>query len=98
MSRRVDDLASRSRPATGWRVPTDDGRAPRLAPAELIGRGMTRAGIFEDKDPLRLPRFWTRWEWLGLAFWAALIGGAGWKAWRDHGGLPSWPDGDDDGS
>lgn len=65
-----------------------DGRAPRLGAKEVIGDGMTRVGIFRERDPLRFPRLWTRVRFLSLLLWLATVGGSLWKAWRDHGGLP----------
>lgn len=83
------DLAGGARPAAHWRERTDTGdgpRAPRLAPDELIGRGVTRVGRFRRIDPLRTPRLWSRWHWVGVVFWAGVVGQAGRRAWRQHGG------------
>lgn len=81
-------------PAADWRESVD-GRAPRLGPREVIGPGITRTGRFAGRDPLEFPRLWTRVRFASLGLWAAVVGGALWKAWRDHGGLPD-PYGDPD--
>jgi hypothetical protein len=63
--------------APAWREPVN-GAAPRLGPRELIGRDVTRRGVFADKDPLATPQLWSVWRWLGLAFW----GGTLWQSIR----------------
>lgn len=80
------DLKRGARVAPDWRV-ARDGQAPRLGPRDFIGTGTTRIGRFADVDPLRTPRLWSVWRWLGLAFWAGLAGEAGRRAWKRHGGL-----------
>jgi len=75
----------RGGPTPVWREPVD-GRAPRLGPREFIGADITRKGPWADRDPLVTPRWWSRYEWVALAGWAALTGGAGYLAWRKHGG------------
>jgi hypothetical protein len=80
-------LRGEVRQAEGWDRAVD-GRAPRLGPDETIADGITRVGIFSERDPLRFPKLWTRVRFLSLALWAGVVGGSLYKAWRDHGGLP----------
>ncbi len=83
------DLRHKARSAPQWRTSVD-GRAPRLGPRELIGDGVTRRGLFAERDPLEFPRLWTRVRFFSLAAWLGIVGGSLWKAWREHGGPPSW--------
>lgn len=78
------DLGLVTRPGR-WRD-GDGGRAARLGPREVIGRQVARRGRWAGVDPLRTPRLWNRYRWMGLGLWAGLIAGAGWKAWRGLGG------------
>lgn len=65
----------------------DRREAPRLTPDQRIAGLVTRRGIFADHDPGHAGHLWTRWEWLGLVFWAAAVAGALARAWHVRGGL-----------
>lgn len=70
------------------------GIAPHLLPTEGIGKGVTRHGRWARVDPLATPKFPTRWQVAGFAFFVGLVGTTGWVSWRRHGGLPDpWDDG-----
>lgn len=74
-----------------WSRTRDD--APDLrAGVPYLADHVTKVGIFRRLDPGDPGRLWNRWRWAGLVFWAALVGGAVAKAWRDEGGLPDRPD------
>lgn len=53
-----------------------DGRAPRLGPGEYLGGNRGGVGRFEGRDPLQTGKVGSRWQWLAVAGWAAMIGGA----------------------
>lgn len=84
-------LGPRRPPARDWRV-SEGGRAPRLGTREFIGHDVRGVGAFEEKDPLKVPRFWRRAEWGGLLGWAVALTGSGWIAWRRHGGKDAFRD------
>lgn len=69
-----------------WRA-IAEGRAPRFGARELIGSGVTRVGGWRKVDPLRAPALPSKTDLLGVAIWASLIGYAGRKAWKQHGGV-----------
>jgi hypothetical protein len=56
-------------------------RAPRLSPDDRIAPHLARRGRFAKIDPLK-PRARPSWsKVLGTLGWAALLGGAFYKAW-----------------
>lgn len=85
------DLRRGARGVPDWRV-TRDGRAQRLGPREHIVIGQPTSGPWKDRDPRRTPRWWGVWRWIGLVFWAGLLGESTRRAWKQHGGLPQRQD------
>ena len=83
--RRARRIGPRRPPADDWRVPVD-GRAPRLGTRELIGHDVRAGGAWEGRDPLRVPRLWSRPSWVAFLGWLLALGGSGWLSWRKHGG------------
>jgi len=80
-------------PATSslaWSRTRDD--APELERGvAFLAPLVTRAGRFARIDLGERGALWSRWRWLGLMFWVAVVAGAFAKAWRDEGGLPDPP-------
>lgn len=75
-----------------WSLTRDD--APNLHPGvPYTAQFITKVGRFAKVDPRKHGLLWNRWRWVGLVFWAGVVGGSFAKAWKDHGGLPSQPDG-----
>lgn len=69
-----------------WSLTRDD--APNVrAGSPYLANFVTKIGRFGRIDPRKHGLLWNRWKWLGLVFWAGLLGGAFAKAWKDEGGL-----------